>query len=54
MLIKHYVGFKTWNDVAQEMNITYKTVMNSHHYAMTKLTRILKDSPILEVDDVAQ
>jgi DNA-directed RNA polymerase specialized sigma subunit, sigma24 homolog len=54
MLIKHYVGFKTWNDVAQEMNITYKTVMNSHHYAMTKLTRILKDSPILEVADVAQ
>ena len=53
MLIKYYVGFKSWNDIASEMDLSYKTVINSHYRAIHKLEQIMKDSPLLEGDDVA-
>ena len=53
ILIKHYVGFKSWDIIAQEMNMARKTIINRHYYAILKLEEMLKDSPLLGDDDVA-
>lgn len=53
ILIKHYVGFKSWDIIAQEMNMSRKTIINRHYNAIIKLEEMMKDSPLLGDDDVA-
>ncbi len=49
LLIKRYVGFKSWETIAQEMNISRRGAQNKYYYALNKLEILMKDSPLLEV-----
>ena len=49
LLIKRYVGFKSWETIAQEMNISRRGAQNKYYYALNKLETLMKDSPLLEV-----
>ena len=49
LLIKRYVGYKSWETIAQEMNISRRGAQNKYYYALNKLEFLMKDSPLLEV-----
>lgn len=44
LLILRYLNFKTWEQIAVEMNYTYKWVHEIHKRALTKFDELLKST----------
>ncbi len=53
LMIKRYIGFKSWDSIAEEMGLTCKGAQNKHYLALQKLEVALNGSPLMEVIEVA-
>ncbi len=43
LMSKHYIGFKPWNTVVDEMDTTMKWVLNRHAQALREIDRMLEN-----------
>ena len=47
VLSKHYLGYKTWQDIADEMNISVKWALHLHSKGLHQLDQILASGTVL-------
>ena len=48
VLSKHYLGFKSWRDIAEEMDISQKWALNLHTKGLKQVDNLLQDKASIQ------